>query len=264
MKALRTSLLLVMVFSLTSSISYGQTAEDYYNKGIDYGVAGKFEEAQEELTKALEADPLYALATLSLKLSEDALKRRIKVETAVHLFKGIAYRNKAMLDEAIAEYKKAIETNPNYAQAHYNLGLAYSGLGMRDEAAGEYNKAIEINPNLAEAHNNLGIIYHHRGIFGEAAIEYKMALEINPNYAQAHKNLGLVYADMEMLDQAIAELKKALEIDPSLDLVHIYLALIYYDKGEYSLAIKHRDRAMELGYKVSPEFLRDLEPYREK
>jgi len=125
MKVLRMSLLLLIVFSLISGICYGLTAEDYYNKGIDYGVAGEFKKAQQEFTKALELDPFYGLAKGSLELVEDILKQRIKTKTALHLFKGAAYFNKGMPDEAIAEYKEAIETNPEYALAHSKLSLAY-------------------------------------------------------------------------------------------------------------------------------------------
>ena len=219
-----------MVFFLISGICYGQSTEDYYDKGIDYGLAGEFEEAQQEFKNALEVDPFYRPAKECLELVEDALKQRIKVETALYLFKGIAYFNKGMYDEAIAECKKAIEINPNLAMAHNNLGLVYHEKGMYDEEIAEYKKAIEINPNLAMAHNNLGLAYRMKGMYDKAIAEYKKAIEINPNYADAHNKL----------------------------------AVAYYFKGEYSLAIKHCDIAIELGYSVHPGFLEALEPYRKR
>ena len=230
MKALTITLLLLMVFSSTATICYGQTAKDYCDKGIDYGVAGKFDEAQQQFTKVLEADPFYALATLGLKLSEDALKQRIRTETALYLFKGIAYLNEGMLDEAITEFKKAIRINPKYADAHNNLGNTYLNKGMLDEAIAEFKKALEIDPKYADARCILGVAYANKGMLDEAITEYKKAMEINPNLAMAHMNL----------------------------------ALAYYYKGEYSLATKHRDRLMELGYEVDPELLKALESYRER
>ena len=143
-----------------------------------------------------------------------------------------------------------------------NLGVAYSGKGMYDEAIAEFKKGIEINPNYAEAHSNLGIAYRNKGRFDEAIAELKKAIEINPNYAEAHSNLGIAYGGKGMFDEAIAEYKKAIEINPNYAEAHNNLAVVYYCKGEYRLAIKHCDRAIELGYRVHPEFLKTLKPYR--
>ena len=263
MKVLRIGILTLAVLFLIVGTCYAQSAEEYYTKGIDYGVAGKFEEAQQEFKKALETDPFYTPARMCLKLSEDTLKQRIKTGTALHLFKGVAYYDKDMYDEAIAEYKKAIKINPNYAEAHCVLGLvyAYKG-GMFDEAIAEYKKAIEINPNYAEAHYNLGAVYRRKGMFDEAIAEYKKAIEINPNLAEAHDSLGLAYFRKGMYNEAIAEYKKAIEIDPEFAKTHYYLALAYYYKKMYKLAIEQCDKAIELGYKAGPKFLEDLKPYR--
>ena len=56
-------------------------------------------------------------------------------------------------------YEKAIEINPNYADAHNNLGTVFNELGENQKAKNCYEKAIEINPNYADAHNNLGNVY---------------------------------------------------------------------------------------------------------
>ncbi|GAI38674.1 unnamed protein product [marine sediment metagenome] len=57
MKVLRMSLLLIMLFSLMSAICYGQTAEDYCDKGVDYANKGMFDEAMAECKGALEINP---------------------------------------------------------------------------------------------------------------------------------------------------------------------------------------------------------------
>lgn len=225
MRLIKICLLVPMIFSLMSDVCFGQTAEDFYNKGVGYGVNGKFEEAQGEFKKALGADQLYSQARGCLKIVEDVLNQRIKVETALYLFKGIAFADKEMYNEAISEYKKAIETNPQYAEAHYNLGNAYYGKGMFDkwkynEAIAEYKKAIEINPQYAEAHNSFGKAYYQKKMYDEAISEYKKAIEINPQYAEAHYNLGMAYGRKRMYDEASAEYKKAIEIDPKFAEIH--------------------------------------------
>ena len=67
------------------------------------------------------------------------------------------------MDEAIGQFQKALEINPNYAEAHNNLGNALLQKGQVDEAMAQYQKALEINPNYAEAHNNLGDALFKKG-----------------------------------------------------------------------------------------------------
>ena len=144
---------------------------------------------------------------------------------------GMAYGKKGMYDEAIIEYRKAIELNPNYTETHDNLGMAYGKKGMYDEAIIEYKKAIEINPDDNKAYNNLGVAYERKGMLDEAIDEYKKAIELNPNDAEPHGNLGMAYGKKGMYDEAIAEYKKAIEINPDNDSAHYNLGVAYERKG---------------------------------
>jgi tetratricopeptide (TPR) repeat protein len=69
---------------------------------------------------------------------------------------GVAYDFKNRIDEAIYQYKHAIEMKSDYGEAHYNLGIAYAKKGDMENAVYKLRKAIEINP---DAHLALGIIY---------------------------------------------------------------------------------------------------------
>jgi Flp pilus assembly protein TadD len=53
------------------------------------------------------------------------------------------------LDGAIAQFRSAINSEPNYAPAHYELGLALQQSGKKDEATKEFQKAAELDPHLA-------------------------------------------------------------------------------------------------------------------
>ena len=72
------------------------------------------------------------------------------------------------IEEAIRDYSKAIEINPQNANAFYNRGLYYliiiegsalDDLGRKEDAIKDYSKAIEINPQNAYAFNNRGLYY---------------------------------------------------------------------------------------------------------
>jgi tetratricopeptide (TPR) repeat protein len=55
-----------------------------------------------------------------------------------------AYLELGRLDEAIAEYDRILQINPNYPLAHYHLGQAYEGQGDRDQARGAYRSFLRI------------------------------------------------------------------------------------------------------------------------
>ena len=66
---------------------------------------------------------------------------------------GAALRGQGKLQEAVQAYDKAIQLNPDYAQAHYNLGVTLKELGRLEEAEASYRKAIfrknDYNPAIA-------------------------------------------------------------------------------------------------------------------
>ena len=65
---------------------------------------------------------------------------------------------------AIADFERAIEINPQYANAYSNRGFAKSRLGDYEGAMADYERAIEINPQMHRARFNLGRAYIRRAI----------------------------------------------------------------------------------------------------
>src|SRR5919112_2145152 len=116
--------------------------------------------------------------------------------------------------EAIECYDKALEINPQNADAYNNKGLSLYFSGNHMEAIECYDKALEINPQNADAYNNKGIILSVNGYNTEAIECYDKALEINPQNADAYynKGLSLYYGGNHI--EAIECYDKALEINP--------------------------------------------------
>ena len=102
---------------------------------------------------------------------------------------GNALWDQGKLDEAVACYRRALELNPGYAEAHSNLGNALKDQGKLDEAIACWQRALELKPDYAEAHYNLGIALKDQGKPDEAVACYRRALELKPDYAVAHDNL---------------------------------------------------------------------------
>ena len=65
------------------------------------------------------------------------------------------YEDKGNTMQAIKDYSKAIEINPEFMYAYNNRGLAYESIGRISQAIADYKKALELNPNYETARNNL-------------------------------------------------------------------------------------------------------------
>ena len=91
---------------------------------------------------------------------------------------------------AIADFDRAIEIDPSYAQAFISRGNAKDDAGKPQEAIADYNKAIELIPTYADAYNNRGITKYRLGDKQAAISDYDKAIEYNPKYDNAYYNRG--------------------------------------------------------------------------
>jgi len=168
-------------------------------------------------------------------------------DAKAHFKAGLAYYDKGQFDEAIAEYKKAIEISPDYAEARSNLGAAYGKKRLFDEAIVEYKEAVKINPNLFEAHVGLGVIYGAwKSLFDEAITEYKEAIRINPKDAEIHRGLAFAYESKHLFDEAITEYKEAIRINPKDADAHYFLGHLYSKRGNLQEAKEYYQKALSL------------------
>jgi len=119
-------------------------------------------------------------------------------------------------DEAIEAYKQAIRIEPDDAKAHYGLGVAYDSLGRYDEAIEAFKQAIRIKPDYAEAHCGLGCAYGLLGRYREEIEACKQAIRIKPDYADAHCNLGVAYLILGDKGSALDEYKILKDLDKNL------------------------------------------------
>jgi protein O-mannosyl-transferase len=128
--------------------------------------------------------------------------------------------------EAIAEYQAGLTANPDSAELHANLATALSRVpGRSEEAVTEYRRALLLKPDVALVHFSLAnALAGLPGRTADAVAEYREAIRLNPAYAEAHYNLGnLLLADPARLTEAIAEFEAALQNRPDFVDAHISL-----------------------------------------
>ena len=163
---------------------------------------------------------------------------------------GAAFATKGRFDEAIENFRKAIQINPNFSEAQYNLGNALAAKGRFDEAIENYYKAIQINPNYCEALNNLGIALADKGRFDEAIENYRKAIQINPNFSKALNNLGGTLLHQGRIDEAIENFRKTIQINPNFSEALDNLGVALATKGRFDEAIENYRKAIQ----INPNF----------
>jgi tetratricopeptide (TPR) repeat protein len=171
-----------------------------------------------------------------------------------HNSRGIELADRGWLDEAINEFNKAIELDPNSAHAHDNLATVYAEKKLYREALREYLLALSLEPESATAHYNLACFLSAHA--PDMAIEeYKHAIELEPEYPDAHLNLGLAFADDGHFEEAMKELESAIRLAPDDPLPRHEMAALQMDEGDYRAAITHLKEVVKLDAENFDAFL---------
>ena len=160
--------------------------------------------------------------------------------------RGFAFDNLAQYGKAVEDYTKAIELKPDYANAYNNRGYAYRKLGQCDRAVEDYTKAIELDPDFVAAFNNRGGAFIILGQYDKAVEDYTKAIELKPDYANAYSNRGYAFRLLRQYDKAIEDFMKAIELDPAYPNPYRHRGNIYKIFGQYDDAIADYSKAIEL------------------
>jgi arylsulfatase A-like enzyme/Tfp pilus assembly protein PilF len=164
---------------------------------------------------------------------------------------GEIYMKMDDIDKAIFYLQKAIELEPERSSmAHNLLGSAYLEKKMLEQAEAEFNKALEMRLHIPDGHFNLALVYEERNELRQAIEEYKKEIELHPAAYPAHFNLAKLYVKMGNMQKGIEHFKEAIKHKKDFANGYLFLAKAYLDLGE------NFDEAILLsktGLKLAPE-----------
>lgn len=130
------------------------------------------------------------------------------------------------------EFRRAIELNPNYVEAHFFYSLNLSALGRHDEAIEEMKLAQEIDPFHPRNTFHLGWSYYMARDYDQAIDHLrKTPFEVDSAYHQVYWRLGLVYVQKAMYDEAITMLQKAGVLSGDMPLAKASIGYAYAKSG---------------------------------
>jgi tetratricopeptide (TPR) repeat protein len=189
----------------------------------------------EYFESAIERDPDYAIAYVGLA---DAYNNLVAI--------GALPPREAM-PKAKAAAMKALELDDALAEAHTSLGMVRMQYDWDwAEAKKEFQRAIELNPNSADAHLWYGYYLRLMGRYDEALVEKKRARTLDPLSLFINLQIGRIYYYAGQFDKAIEEHQKTLEMDPNFPMLHLALSQSYLQKGMYEEALAEAQKTVAL------------------
>jgi tetratricopeptide (TPR) repeat protein len=169
----------------------------------------------------------------SQKSPEDEARRK---EAETWLKKGYSFERKNKHEEAIECYDKALNIEPDLADALDAKGWALANSGKYDEALGCFDNALRIKPKVSRIWNNKGVALEFSERFDEALKCYEKAIEIRPKFMFPWSNKGRILYIIGRFDEAISCYDKAIQIKQNNEYA-------WNGKGEVLLSIEKLEEA---------------------
>jgi tetratricopeptide (TPR) repeat protein len=161
-------------------------------------------------------------------------------------FTALSFRQTSYWKDSESLWRHSVACNGFNAEARYNLGQALGQKGHVDEAIREYKVALEIAPWHANAHNNLGNQFLLSGRWQEAITEYQTALRLNPGNNLARSNLGYALLQRGRTEEAIREYQVVLQLDSANPSSSYQMGLALIQAGQTADAISHYRQTLRL------------------
>ena len=226
------------------------TKEFLQHLGQAVAHSNRASEGEQLLIRSLDAGA-RADPAKSLQLAEEIVAKYPQDERA-HFNLGNAYNGRQQYDKAVAEYKKAIEINPNYSPAYNSLGYAYRPMGNNTEAEQAFKKYIELVPNDPNPYDSYAELLMKMGRFDESIAEYRKALAIDPHFGNSQIGIASNRMLQGKHEEALAEAQKLYEAardDGDRRTAMFAQVVIDVDRGRTAQALQRMERLYALGSK---------------
>jgi tetratricopeptide (TPR) repeat protein len=166
----------------------------------------------------------------------------------LHFLKGQTYRVQNNGSAAEAEYRRALELDPNYLPAYSSLAEMFIAGKQEDRAIAEYKKILAIRPDNATVYTLIGMLEDARQNHDAAAESYRKALELDQNASIAANNLSWLYAvtGKGNLDEAVRMAQTVVQRNPNIAGFVDTLGWVYYKKNLYAAAVEQLQKAVAL------------------
>jgi choline-sulfatase len=220
---------------------------------------GKWDEAEQQLTKLVAVAPDLEFAEISLG---DVQLRRGKLKAAQAVYERILKRNpecslaylhlgdiceaQGQYQLALVHYEKALEWEPDSAKLHYNIGRIQVFLNRDDYAVPHFEEALQLDPGYVFAHIELGSAFGRRGLANSALAEYELALKYDNRSFHAHLSAAALLDQLGRQAEVVSHLEQAVMLSPDLFEPQLRLGELLMLQGLPEKAVPHLQIAERL------------------
>jgi type IV pilus assembly protein PilF len=173
---------------------------------------------------------------------------------------GLQAQQSGNIQEALSEFQRAVETDPDNADAQNALGiLLHLSFRRHAEAIEHYNKALEVRPTFSEARTNLANVYLDQGQYDQAIKLYEQVLNdmLYPTPYIAQGNMGWAYYKKGDTEKALENIKASVTLNPNFCLGFKNLGLIHEQTGNTEEACKQFGHYREQCPDVADAYMRE-------
>ena len=181
--------------------------------------------------------------------AEEAATKALELDSGLaEAYSALGYVNHYNWNWTAAEqhFKRALELNPNYANAHNVYASYLMTRGRVDESIAESNRARELDPFSLSISAQRGFLLENARRYGEAIEQLRAVIAMDPNHYQAYWLLGHTYAANQQFDEAVAAAEKAVALSGRTPGALGMLGLAYGLAGRKAEAMKILNELLEL------------------
>src|SRR5579872_1864316 len=162
---------------------------------------------------------------------------------------GNRYRDQGKMREAAIQYANAVQVDPRFAEAHFQLGETYLKLKDYNRAFSELSRAVDLVPDNYRAHIDLADLLISARDLKEAQPHLDILREKMPDAAETHLTWANFYAAQGNLGTALQEMQKGIAAEPARPDSYLRMALLQLSANMPEQAEMNFKKAVELGPK---------------
>jgi len=164
----------------------------------------------------------------------------------VYRKRGVAYLKSGRIYEAVRDFLKTIDLDPDDSKAYSNMSAAYSMLGDFDRAIEYSAKAIRLDPGDPANYTNRGLAFKNKKQFKKALSDLNHACRIDHANFKTYTNRGTLLSEMGRHQDALKDFNKALDLSKHNEMILANRAMAWLNMGNFQNAIEDIKRSLEI------------------
>jgi len=214
----------------------------HYGLAMAYRQLGESEKAEAHLSR---------MGKVGVKVADPLIEQieNLAQGERIAILRGRLAFQAGRMEEAAAEFQKAVDAAPKSVTARVNLGVTLVQLGQQDTAITHLREAVRLQPDDGTAHYNLAVVLLQRQLRDEAVQHFQAAIIANPLDQQAFFYLAETLRELGREEEALVYYRKAADLNPDDEVALRWTAELLARLGRFSEA-RHR---LEDAHQRSPQ-----------